>query len=219
MTNRDTLERLNAEPVVNLADFKAHQVIEHFLDDALCTSYLLAASEYAEIATERIYMLARYKLSLDVWPAITAGTGRRRLNLPGSPIRAIENVTYVDSIGVKQSLPVAALEGALTRDGAALVFSESLPELYSDCPALPQIEIVYVVGFGSYTPPTLPAGFPLEISTGTHMETAPLNIQQAVKLIAGWWYEQRETAVVGTIASEIPVGAEALLQQRKILGV
>lgn len=40
---------------------------------------------------------------------------------------------------------------------------------------------------------------------------APADIQQAVKLLVGHWFENRESVVVGTSGSEIPLGVDMLL--------
>jgi len=40
---------------------------------------------------------------------------------------------------------------------------------------------------------------------------APEDIQQAVKLLVGAWYENRESVVVGTTAAEVPMSVQMLL--------
>lgn len=40
---------------------------------------------------------------------------------------------------------------------------------------------------------------------------APADIQQAVKLLVGHWFENRESVVVGTTASEVPMSIQMLI--------
>lgn len=47
----------------------------------------------------------------------------------------------------------------------------------------------------------------------------PKEIEQAILLIAGHWYEHRESVVTGTIATEIPQSAKALLDLRRMVPV
>jgi hypothetical protein len=44
----------------------------------------------------------------------------------------------------------------------------------------------------------------------------PAAIKQALKLLIGHWYENRETVITGTISTALPFAAEALLAPYRV---
>ena len=48
---------------------------------------------------------------------------------------------------------------------------------------------------------------------------APADIQQAVKLLVGHWFENRESVVVGTTAAEVPMSVQMLLSPHSRVAV
>lgn len=48
---------------------------------------------------------------------------------------------------------------------------------------------------------------------------APADVQQAVRLLVGHWFENRESVVVGTITAELKQGVELLLSNRTRVSV
>lgn len=57
---------------------------------------------------------------------------------------------------------------------------------------------------------TYDAGYTVD-SLDEDVWDAPADIQQAVKLLVGHWFENRESVVVGTTASEVPMSVQMLL--------
>lgn len=46
---------------------------------------------------------------------------------------------------------------------------------------------------------------------GEDQDPIPPNLIEAVLQLGAWWYEQRETAVTGTIVAEVPYGVQELV--------
>jgi len=118
--------------------------------------------------------------------------------LPYQPITEVVSVTYLDTGGVQQTVP--GTDYRLLFSGA--VHAESWPASRSG----PETVAIRVrAGY----PPRMVApeggGDPVPVST------VPAAVKQAVLLLVGHWYANRETVVVGTISAEVPVAAMSLL--------
>jgi uncharacterized phiE125 gp8 family phage protein len=115
------------------------------------------------------------------------------IELKYNPVQSITSITYYDSDDVQQSQSTYFLD---TRDLRAVLkpdYNESWPTTNGD---FENIEITYQVGYS----------------------TIPYQIEQAVFLIIGSLYEQRENHTNLTI-NNVPVSAEYLLSPYRILSV
>lgn len=56
----------------------------------------------------------------------------------------------------------------------------------------------------------------VEYTAGYTEATLPRQIQQAVLLLVGHWYETRQEVLSGTIATQVPMGAKALLWMQRM---
>ncbi len=68
----------------------------------------------------------------------------------------------------------------------------------------------------SWTPPTTPTRYRVTYNAGytagvTDEWSAPEDIKQAVIMLVGHWFENREGVVVGTITTDVKLGVEALI--------
>jgi uncharacterized phiE125 gp8 family phage protein len=60
------------------------------------------------------------------------------------------------------------------------------------------------------------SGYAPEGSPPDYREGVPQAIKQAILLLVGHWYENREDVVVGTVVNKLPTAAEALLFNYRI---
>ena len=111
-----------AEPVT-LAEAKRHLRVEHDADDTLIRGLIAAARDWCQAETQRQFMPATYRLTLDAfpgdcgWPA-GAGFPTRAgaILLPFGPVTAVSSVTYYDSTGTSQTLSASLYQSALDRE-------------------------------------------------------------------------------------------------------
>lgn len=155
--------------------------------DAADTAMLRILEQAAVKAAERI--TGRY---LGIAAAITEIIRFKNwpLSLANEPVGgAITSLSQWD--GTAYALVDAAnyyVEGSLIWSNASFVYPQILPE--------PQrYKVIYQAGYAG-------AG---------DVWAAPADIQQAVLLLTGHWYENRESVIVGTNAIEVPLAARALL--------
>lgn len=191
------------EPV-SIAEAKQHCRIDSSDDDGLLAGYILAARSYAEDYTRRAFISQTWDYRIDTaladgkcygWPAVMMGGNYYpRIVLPKPPLISVTSITYVDTSGVTQTLAADqylvnpySMEGII--DPA---YGVTWPQVRNQMNA---ITVRFVCGYGSNP------------GDGQALE----RIRQAMLLLVGHWYENRESVNVGNIVNELPMGVEALL--------
>jgi hypothetical protein len=104
-------------------------------------------------------------------------------------------------------------------DRLVLVDHASLPSLQTN--RLDAVSIEYVAGFGvvDANQPVFPYTFPIVFGSGREfVNSVPDDLRHAIALLVSHWYENRESTVVGTIASQVPQTVDALIQPHRVLG-
>lgn len=178
------------EPVT-LAEAKLHLRVDGNAEDDYITSLIIAAREWAEGFTRRAFINRTIRLSLEEFPT--------EIRLPFGKTQSISSFAYTDSDGNAATL-TSGVTYTLDSESepARLVpyYNTQWPSVY-DVPNA--IQITYVVGYGAAA------------------TSVPTSIKQAMLLACGNWYENREATISGTIIAEVPLAAEALLTQYRIL--
>lgn len=107
--------------------------------------------------------------------------------LPMAPIVSVTSVTYKDSAGTESTFTDYIAD---TVNGWVVpAYGKSWPS-FTPYPVNP-VKVTYVAGYDS----------------------APQVVKQAMLLLIGHWYENREAVVIGTISTEIQFTVKALLSQ------
>lgn len=150
----------------------------------LVEALIVAARERAETFTERGFISQAWAFYCDEFPA---GVVR----LPLTPVMSVESIKYFDTSGVEQTLDPAEYFVDTKSKPARLVPVTSWPSTFCRPNS---ITIAATVGYG------------------TEASDVPQTIKQAMLLMVADMYENRETVIVGTISSSIPMTAELLLQ-------
>lgn len=181
------------EPV-SLDEAKAQLRVDGDEENDFITGLIAGAREYFEEVAHRALISQTWRLSLDSWPD--------EIELPRAPLQSVTSVVYKDADGAPTTIGYTDEEGTWVSD-TLLVDTESEPgrivlaasqswpsdELYRVNP----IQITYVAGYGDE------AG------------DVPAHMRQAIKLLIGHWYENREATITGTIMKEIPLGIDSLI--------
>ena len=215
------LEMTATDLVVTLEEIKQHLIVDHEADDVLISRYVQAAIGFAESRCERSLRLRRFKAFGGCWPS-------DGVLLRNGPVRRIESVSYLDTDGVLQALATDTWQ-AVPHNGEHILSFYSVPPVpkYGHKDA---VSVTYVAGYGLLPDESVNSmGFPytLPIVLGYSGSTTqadvndrlPDTIKQAVYMLVGHWYENRESVIVGTGNSPMALAAEDLLKQERVMGV
>jgi uncharacterized phiE125 gp8 family phage protein len=176
--------KLNAPPEeepISLEEAKAHLRVDINTDNELIEALIAAAREYCETFQGRAYITQTWELWLDAFPA------QSWIQLPRPPLQAEElEVKYYDINDHNETfedyfVDTKSEPGYIVLNTGAAWPSIILRPANGVC-------VTFTVGYGA-------------------AEDVPQKVKQAMLLIIGDWYENREAK------STIPKAAEALLWQ------
>lgn len=184
-----------AEPL-STAEVKLHLRVDHISDDTLISALIVAAREHVENYLVGSLVQQTRAVYLSTWPYFP-------FRLPCGPVQGIESVKYTDSDGAEHTVSEDLYY--LTPGGElCLETFESWPTARLRGPGA--IEITYTTGYEPV----------VTVIPGTEETDYDANIPQAIKqamlLLIGEWYEQREAAADTKYAIQtIPWGVKQLL--------
>lgn len=172
-----------SEPI-SLAEVKAHCRIYGSEDDGLIAGYLMAARVYTESVTGRRLVTQTLDYFIDNLSA-------DEILLPVAPVQSVTSITYIDDSGATQTLSVGAYTTVGRRYWTAIVptVNASWPGVRNQAES---VTVRFVAGHTSTNP-------------------VPEPIRQAILMLAGHLYENRETVVVGQAPEVLPMAYDFLL--------
>jgi uncharacterized phiE125 gp8 family phage protein len=184
----------SAEPItLEEVRFNLHVDSEDDNDDL--SRLIVVARRTVETVTRRVLMPQTWIARYNGFPK-----GLGCIELPYPPCRAVTSVKYYDSEAVLQTLsPTTGYQ----------VSGLPISDVCSDTPAAIHLrygEIWPAVELGRVE------GVQIEFTCGyPSANSVPAEIKQAMHLMIGHWYANKEDSLVGTIITKIPNGAETLL--------
>jgi uncharacterized phiE125 gp8 family phage protein len=182
-----------SEEPVSLAEARLHLGIHSSLtaDDSMITTLIKVARQSVENYLNRAICTQTITLKIDNFPAF--------INLPRLPVQSITSITYIDEDGVASAFTdyLANLSG---------VYSNIIEPAYGySWPSTRYVSgavtVVYVAGWGN------PSDSP---------DPIPMPIKQAILLMLGSMYANRENEVVGVSVSELPINIRWLLNPYRL---
>lgn len=181
------------EPVVSIEDAKAHLRVD-FDDDNDYIEGLVAAATGMLDGPAGWLGRALVTQTLE-WRGDDFGNCDIRLPFP--PIAEVLSVAYDDESGAEQTIPDTdyRLVGQPNMPRLALAYGASWPPVRWQSES---VRVQYDAGYGS-------------------AEDVPAPIKQAILLMVGHWYANREAVTIGQIATEVPLAARSLLFPYQIL--
>lgn len=179
---------------VSLDEVKQHLNVDFTDDDAKLEIYITAAAEYLDGWSG---ILGRCILSQQWSQGFYGFCESGALRLPFPDVTAVA-VSYYDAAGDLQILPPESYELLADGIGSFIQIKRqfSLPAL--DCDRAEKVTATLTAGMAA-TP-----------------DKVPKPIKQAILLLVGSWYENRETASNAATFSALPMGFDALIAAYKI---
>lgn len=178
------------EPVT-LADAKIHLRVDDTADDALIGSLITACRQHIESVCQLAIGAQTWRLTLDGFPANNGA-----VELPGGRVSAVDEVTYVDPLGVAQTLAL----------GDIRIDLDSVPARLTPAPT--------TLGWPNWQPVTNAVTV-----TYTVGEAAPQPIRAAMLLMLGDMYENRQQIVMDSRSAlaESPTVKRLLFPYKRVL--
>jgi uncharacterized phiE125 gp8 family phage protein len=175
---------------VTLTEAKTHLRVDHGDEDTLIIGYLTAARERCELEARRTFINTTFDLFLDYWPS------RGVFRLPRPPLVSVTGIYYTDTDAVEATYDALNYlvdnknqPGKVVLKSSATWPSVTLQEING-------VRVRFVAGYGA-TPSSVPERY-----------------RQAILLLAGHYYENRESVLVaqGFSAVTLPDSVSRLLQ-------
>ena len=182
------------EPVTS-SEAKSHLRVDTTADDTLIGTLITAARQHVENHLRRALITQTWELVMDAFPAGDV------IRLPRPPLVSVTSIKYTDVAGSESTFSSAAyvVDTDSTKGRVVLKSGESWPS--DTLAAANGVRVRYVAGYGSAA-------------------AVPNPIRQAVLLLIGTLYENRESVLVaqGVTVAQLPFGVEALLMPYRIFG-
>lgn len=181
------------EEPVSVAEAKAHLRVDTAEDDTLIGFLITAAREHVEAHCRRALITQTWDLFLDRWPR------GGEIVLPRARLVSVTSVQYHDEDGGTSVFSAAnyAVDAAGEPGRVRLQAGASWPSV--GLRPVNGVQVRFVAGYGAAT-------------------AVPRGIRQAVLLLVGALYENREEVIVaqGVSIGVLPFGVKALLAPHRV---
>lgn len=174
------------EPLTT-AEAKKHLRVDIADDDTYIDALVAAARQYAETATNRQFVSATWDAIWDWFPPF--------FTLRKPPLQSVTSIIYLDSAGASQTLSSSEYQVITSREPGEVHLAPTSSWPTTESGRLDAVTVKYIAGYGAAS-------------------AVPDGIKQAILLLVGAWYENREQIVVGAVVNELKgsVAADSLLQ-------
>ena len=174
-----------SEPVL-LADAVLHCRIDGTDEIALGTALSVAAREYCEKYSGRAYITQTIRASFDGWP-------RFPINLPRPPLASVSSVKYYGEDNTEYTLDAANYYVDTDAEPGRIALAAGISLPATTLRDINAVQVTYTAGYGAAA------------------AAVPQRVKQAMLLLIGYWYQNREAAAIGKVSSEISFAVQSLL--------
>jgi len=178
------------EPIT-LAEAKTQCRVDSSADDTYISGLISAARAWCEKRDWRRYCLQTVQMWLEEWP------DDDEIVLPKPPLRNVASIVYYTTDDLPHTLD------------SSVYFVDTVNE--PGRVHLRYAQVWPVTPLRDYNAVCITAN----IGWDTPADVPP-TIKQAIKLIVGHWYENRENSTVGAVSRSIELGALALLDVERM---
>lgn len=173
----------SVEPL-SLTEAKLHLREDLSTQDTLITALIVAAREYAELYTGRVFVQRTLEWTQDCFPYC--------IELPFPPLVSVSSVKYIDTDGVLQTVSAADYQVDTYSEPGKVKPAYGVagwPSVRSS--DFNAVQVRYVAGY--------PEGSPADYASGV-----PEPVKQWMRIRIAQLYEHREAVIAGTIAAPLP---------------
>ena len=180
-----------------LARIRHNSNIPSGQDEDFITEALKSAEDYVERYLECTIGLAAWRLTLDSFPPREEPGMHQRyrhhpsLLIPLWPVRSVTELLFTAPDGTSSELPLEQIVPPIGNDRYHLRLKKGFSWPATDCS--PNAIAI-----------TFTAGWPTQASL-------PGTLTQAIRMLVSHFYENREAVITGSIAKEVELGVNAML--------
>lgn len=178
------------EEPVSLDEAKLHLRVDGTEEDDYIAGLIKAARESCELEARRAFVTRTLDLSIPCWPDYVLG-------LPLPPLVSVTSISYTDADGNVSTVSTSTYAVNTNVEPGLLIRKPSASWPSVNLMPGPSIVVRYVAGFG--TAADVPAVY-----------------KQAMLMTIGHMYENRESVIVGTIATKLPDAVSKLLSMDRV---
>ena len=186
---------------ITLTEAKAHLRVEISDDDTYITSLISSAIRNAEDYTQS-YITERQNTvkfpAFGLLPLI-------------SPLVSVDQITYVDTDGTTQTLHDSASSPAVN---SSVFQAVGVWDGSSEVCGLPYVVAAYGESWPSSRPQ--PEAVSIKYTSGYGTDLMPAAMEQAILLLIGHLYENREATLPGVSITSLPLGYYPLLNAYRV---
>ncbi|OPX87737.1 MAG: Phage gp6-like head-tail connector protein [Pelotomaculum sp. PtaB.Bin104] len=183
-----------SEPI-SLAEAKSHLRVDGTDEDTFIDGLISAAREDCEDFQSRAYITQTWELWLDNWP------GSDCIDIPLPPLQSITSIKYYDTDGTEYTMATVDyfVDTKSYVGRVVLAYGKAWPS--TTLRPANGVCIEFVAGYGDAA------------------ADLPAAVKQAMLLIIGDLYENRENTVIGKQTNELPMAAKSLLWKNRVVPV
>lgn len=176
-----------AEEPITLAEAKVHCHVDGSDEDSLLTGLIVAARELCELRARRAFVTQTLERHLECWPASTG------IYVPKAPLVSVTSVKYIDSDSVEQTVSSSDYIVDIASQPGRVVLKRNVSWPSAELQVGGAVRVRYVAGYGAAS-------------------AVPARYKQAIRLLVGHWYENREQVAInqGNLKT-LPFAVDALL--------
>lgn len=182
-----------AEPI-STADAKLHLRVDITDDNDLIDALVKVAREHVEIITRRALITQTWDYYLDDFP------GEDYIEIPLPPLQSVTYIKYTDSDGTVNTFSSASYTVDTKNTPGRVVLNDGYSWPGDSLAVASAVNVRFIAGYGG---------------TGA---SVPTPIIQAMKLLVGHYYENREAVFMGRTKPELlPMAVNDLLWSYRVL--
>lgn len=174
------------EPLT-IDEAKAHLRVAHTYDDLAIKALITAARKYCETVTKRALVTQTLRLTRDTFPVACEEWTFR---LPRPPLASVTNIQYTDADGNTDTVDSASYVVDATSIPGRVALADGYDWPTDAIEQIAAVRVNYVAGYGAAS-------------------AVPQTIKQAMLLLIGHWYVNREA--VASVGGEVPMAVTSLL--------
>jgi len=188
-----------AEPVT-LTEVKTHLRITTSDDDTYLNDLIKTAREYTERYTSRAFISQTIDIWFDAFPA----SSMTPLELPAPPLISVTHIKYYDNDDVLQTWSSANY--IVDTDGDPGIVYPARNQSWPSPRVFPRsVNVQYLAGYEDS------GASPVDLA-----DNVPMPIKQAILLLIGHLYENREATAPGIAINDVPLSYRTILAPYKL---